>query len=219
MRRLVDRMRYRERGGYTLLEILIAMAILAVALSVLIGSQANSALMTERANRMAMAAMLVRSKMIDIEGELLSDGFSDMTEEMSGDFDDEGFDDIDWEALIEVVEIPEEAAPALAGEVNSQLFGDGESGGALSGSSAVSQWLPMILAELPNFINEMATRARRVTLTVSWDEGRHTQTLTAQYYVVNLREGGAEVDLEPVGGAPPGLQNLQPLPSQPTLQR
>jgi len=216
---LVRRMRTRRRGGYTLLEILIAMAILAVALSVLIGSQANSALMTERANRMALAAMLVRSKMIDIEGELLADGFSDMTEEMSGDFRDEGFDDIDWEAVIEVVEIPEEAAPALAGEVNAQLFGDGDGGGALSGSSAVSQWLPMILAELPNFINEMATRARRVTLTVSWDEGRHTQTLTAQYYVANLREGGAEVDLEPVGGEPMNLQNLQNLQTQPVLQQ
>ncbi len=190
-------------AAYTLVEVLIAMSILAVALSVLIGTQANSARMTERANHMALAALLVRSKAFDIEGELMSDGFSDMDETMSGDFRDEGFDDMRWEALIEVIEIPPEAAPAFAAEINAQLFGDGAEGGSLSGSSAVSQWLPMILAEVPNFIIELAQRARRVTLTVDWDEGRGTQELTVQLYVVNLNPGGAE-------GAQPEMLQLDP---------
>ena len=67
------------RRGFTLLEVMIALAILAVSLTILIGTQANSVHMTERASRMSAAAMLARSQMIDIEHELLSDGFSDMT--------------------------------------------------------------------------------------------------------------------------------------------
>lgn len=195
------------RRGYTLMEVMIAMAILALSLSVLLGTQANSAMMTERANRMALAALLARSKMIDIEGELLNEGFSETSETIDGDFSDEGFDDMEFEALIEVIEITPDAQEAFVASVNSQLFGSGEAGGALSGSSSVSQWMPMILAEVPNFINEVARRARKVTLTISWPDGRDEMTLTVQQYVVNLRPGGSEVETEQVGGAPaiPGL--------------
>ena len=176
----------RSTAGYTLLEVLIAMSILAVSLAILIGSQANSAMMTERANRMALASMLVRSKMIDIEGELKVEGFQETNQDFSGDFGEEGFEEMEWEALVEVLEIPTEAAPAFGAQINSQLFGDGESQGALSGSDAVSQWLPMIMAEIPTFINDMCERARRITLTITWPEGDGEMSLTVEQYVVDL---------------------------------
>jgi general secretion pathway protein I len=102
------------RRGFTLLEVMIALAILAVSLTILIGTQANSVHMTERASRMSSAAMLARSQMIDIEHELLSEGFSDMTEEMRGDFRDDGFDGMEWNAVVEVVELPPEASERTA---------------------------------------------------------------------------------------------------------
>ena len=176
----------RSTAGYTLLEVLIAMSILAVSLAILIGSQANSAMMTERANRMALASMLVRSKMIDIEGELKVEGFQETNQDFSGDFGEEGFEEMEWEALVEVLEIPPEAAPAFGAQITSQLFGDGESQGALSGSDAVSQWLPMIMAEIPTFINDMCERARRITLTITWPEGDGEMSLTVEQYVVDL---------------------------------
>lgn len=174
------------RRGYTLVEVLVALAILAAGLTVLLGTQAQSAMLTERANRMAMAALLARSKMIDVEGELLSEGFQDTTQELSGDFGDEGADEMEWEAIVEVVEIPPEAAPEFAASISAQLFGGGDQQGALSGSTAVSQYLPMIVGMVPDLINQMAQRARRVTMTVSWPEGEGTDTLTVQYYVVDL---------------------------------
>jgi len=199
-------------AGYTLLEVMIAMSILAVGLAILLGSQANSALMTERANHMALAALLARSKMLDVEHEILSDGFSDMMETMRGDFRTEGFQDITWDAIIEVVEIPPEATGLFAEEINAQLFGEGGEQGVLSGSAAVSQWLPMLFAEIPNLINDMATRARFVTLTVTWPDGRHTMSLTVQQYVVNLRPGGTEVDVQTIGGPPVGAPGGRTVP-------
>lgn len=197
--------RSQNARGYTLMEVLLAMTILAISLSILLGTQANSALMTERANQMALAALMARSKMVDIEGELLADGFSEMEDRRDGDFRPEGFPDMEWEALIEVIEIPPEAAPEFAASINSQLFGEGGEMGALSGSAAVSQWMPMILAEVPNFINDMAKRARFVTLTVSWPDGNHRQTLTVQQYVINFAPGGAEGVLQTVDGSTPGV--------------
>ena len=216
--------------GYTLLEVLIAMSILAIALSILLGTQANSAHMTERANRMALASLLVRSKMIDLEGELRTEGFSDTTQELSGDFSDEGFDDMEWEAVIEVLEIPDAASGDFAAAVHTQLFGDGENQGSLTGSDAVSQWLPMIMAELPGIINQMCERARRITLEISWPEGNESMTLTVEQYVVNLNYGGAEgvnpIDVptsapgEGLGGMQGGqIQGVAPVQGQiPAMQ-
>ena len=171
--------------------------------AVLLGTQASSARMSERANRMALAALLARSKMIDLEGELMSEGFSDMTETANGDFRDEGADDMEWEALIEVIEITPDAEETFNAEVYTQLFGDGEAGGSLTGSSSVSSFLPMILAQVPEFINQVAQRARKITLVISWEEGEREMSLTVQQYVVNMRPGGAEVDLEPISGQVP----------------
>ena len=212
--------RVRARRGYTLLEVLIAMSILAIALSILLGTQANSAHMTERANRMALASLLVRSKMIDLEGELRTEGFSDTTQELSGDFSDEGFDDMEWEAVIEILEIPDAASGDFAAAVHTQLFGDGENQGSLTGSDAVSQWLPMIMAELPGIINQMCQRARRITLEISWPEGNENMTLTVEQYVVNLNYGGAEgvnpieVPTSAPGMGPGGMQGMQGGPMQ-----
>lgn len=181
--------------GYTLMEVLVALTILATGLTILLGTQASSARMSERANNMALAALLARSKMIDVEHELLSEGFSDMEETARGTFRDEGFDEIEWEALIEVIEITDDAQEEFNSTVYEQLFGDGEGGGSLSGSTAVSSFLPMLMAQIPPMINDMAERSRKVTLTVSWEEGRGDMTLTVQQFVVNLNPGGAEGEL------------------------
>lgn len=201
----------RSLRGYTLMEVLVALSILATGLTILLGTQASSARMSEQANQMALAALLARSKMIDIEYELVTDGFSEMTENASGDFRDEGFREIEWDATIEVIEITPDAQEDFNTTVYEQLFGDGESGGSLSGSTAVSSFLPMILAQIPPIINDMATRSRKVTLTISWPDGRGELTLTVQQYVVNLNPGGAE---GPQGEALPTLANpvVQPLP-------
>ncbi|MCB9506092.1 MAG: prepilin-type N-terminal cleavage/methylation domain-containing protein [Myxococcales bacterium] len=179
-------MRRRTEAGYSLLEVIIAMAILATSLTILLGAQAASARMSERANQMALAALLARSKMLDIEGELLRDGFSATSESGSGNFRDEGFDQMEWEAEIEVVEIDGNAQEQLNADVYGQLFGSGEEGGTISGSSAVSNMMPMIIGMVPGILNGMAQRMRKVTLVITWPDGEGELSLTVQQYVVNL---------------------------------
>ena len=200
------------------MEVLVALTILATGLTILLGTQASSARMSERANHMALAALLARSTMIDLEHQLVQDGFSEMTETATGDYRDSGFRDIEWEAVIEVIEITDDAQESFNSTVYEQLFGDGEGGGSLSGSTAVSSFLPMILAQVPPLINDMAQRSRKVTLTITWEEGASEMSLTVQQYVVNLAPGGAEggAMIEPgaAGLAPTlGGPQIQPLPS------
>ena len=172
--------------GYSLIEVLVALAILAMSLTVLLGAQAGSARMSERANQMAVAALLARSKMVDIEGELLTEGFSAVTESANGDFRDEGFEEMTWEADIEVIEVDGNAQEALNADIYTQLFGVGDEGGTISGSGAVSTMIPMIIGMVPGILNGMAERMRKVTLTIAWPDGKGELTLTVQQYVVNF---------------------------------
>jgi general secretion pathway protein I len=174
-------------SGYSLIEVLIALAILSSALTILMGTMANSSQQAVFATQLTQASLLARAKMTDLEYEIMSDGFSTSDRRLSGNFSAEGYPDIRWEALIEPVEIPAEAQEAFLGQINAQLFGGADAqAGALQGNVAFSSMLPMLMAQLPTMINQIGDKVRRVTLTVSFEFAGRTQPLEIMQYVVDL---------------------------------
>jgi len=187
------------RGGFSLLELMMAVFIMAVAATILLGTQSTSIRLTGYANNLSVVSMLARAKMQDIEYEILAEGFSEgFAQRMSGTFSDEGHRDIRWEAVIEAIEVSDDAANDFVVSINAQLYGEGEEGGSLSGNLAFSQFLPLMVSYLPTIINQLGQRIRRVTLIVEWDYLGKAQSLTFSQYVVSLTppEG------EPVGIVP-----------------
>lgn len=180
-----------QNQGFTLLEVLIALAILASALTILMGTMANSGQQAVFANELTTASMLARSKMIDIEYELLEEGFTETGQRYEGDFGDEGRPDITWEAVVNPVEIPETAKEQFLAQVNSQLFGE-QSQGALEGNAAFSAMLPMLIGQLPEMINTIGLKVRRVQLRVEFEYGGNKFPLEVVEYVAdpNVREFG-----------------------------
>ena len=83
----------RSAIGFSLLEVLIALAILGMSLGVLLQSQAQSLDATGRARDYNIASSLMRSKLVDIEAETLADGFVLGSTESEGDFAEDGFPD------------------------------------------------------------------------------------------------------------------------------
>ena len=67
-------MRAGGRKGFTLLEVMVAVAILAVALSAVFSAEAGSIRAAQRARKMGLATLLVRCKMGEIEEELAVKG-------------------------------------------------------------------------------------------------------------------------------------------------
>lgn len=193
--------RLRNEAGFTLLEVLIAFAILASALVVLMGTMANAGQQTVFANDLTVASQLARSKMIDIEYELMDDGFSDMNQTFRGDFRDEGYPDIAWEAQVLPVEIPESAKEEFLAQINSQLFG-GQSDGALQGNAAFSAMLPMLIGQLPEMINQIGKKVRRVNLVVEFPYNNTTYPLKLTQYVVEEQKSGFNIfdDAAPLEG-------------------
>jgi prepilin-type N-terminal cleavage/methylation domain-containing protein len=99
--------RRRSAGGFTLLEVMMALALLGLSLTVLIKSAAGSIFNAQQAHMMGIVTDLARAKMYDLEEKLIKDGFSD-TEQHEEDqaFEDEGWPSIHYSYKIEAVELP-----------------------------------------------------------------------------------------------------------------
>lgn len=86
--------RHLRRRGFTLLEVIIALAILAVGLTVLVSSQAQAVVMAAETDNIRVATLIAQEKMNEALLRVEADGFiegQDVEEE--GDFSDFGSED------------------------------------------------------------------------------------------------------------------------------
>ncbi len=97
-----------NRRGFTLLEVMVAVAILGLGLTVMLSSQAGLLASVRRVQHETFAANLMRCKMTELELELWQEGFSVLDEQDTGecceDEDEAGFF-CEWK--IEVIELPQ----------------------------------------------------------------------------------------------------------------
>ena len=114
------------RRGFTFLEVMVALAILAMSLTVLSGISANSFDASNYAKFLTVSTMLARSKMIDIEEELRKDGFGDDEKTFDGDFSDEGHPGIKWTAVCRPIEVElgELVGSLLGGDIDDESLPD-----------------------------------------------------------------------------------------------
>jgi general secretion pathway protein I len=173
----------RRQRGFTLLEIMISLAILGGALITLLSLSSSDIRASHKAKLVTIATGLARAKMLDLEEELYRTGFQETAEEMEGEFDDVGQPKFSWHATIEKVQLPaaqqlegtEGAAappPAPGDEKNEEdLLGlaGGSSSGAL-GASMVQLYFPLIRPVLEAAI-------RKITLEVRWKIGKDQEVL------------------------------------------
>lgn len=98
-----------SEAGFTLVEIMIALAILAIGLLSLYTAQGNSLRASGQAERMQVAAMLARQvmteKVLQIEKDMEKGSFPEDKEEETGEFD-APFEEYRWEYAVRKVEIP-----------------------------------------------------------------------------------------------------------------
>ncbi len=81
-----------RRAGFTLLEVVVAIGILAVSLLVLVDSQATAVLMTSETEKILTGTGLAQEKMAEAMLRLEREGFRESDLEEEGDFDDYGAD-------------------------------------------------------------------------------------------------------------------------------
>jgi len=154
-------LRAKFRRGFTLLEVMVAVAILAISMTTLLTFSGNTMIKSGRAERLVVATMLARQRMAEIEIELYEDAKkNEFPDEKSqqGKFD-EPFDDYEWTMEVRKVELP---APAMGEEGSIQA---------------------MVGRQLTK---EIAKTVRELKLTVMWEEMGEEQTLDVVTHIVKL---------------------------------
>jgi len=156
-------MSFRRRRvlGFSLLEVMVAVAILAVSLTVLLTFSGSTLLKSGRAEKLLIATMLARQKMTDIEIELEKQKKKrEFPDERSEDDDfDEPFEDYKWKMDIRRIELP---APPIGEEGSMQQ---------------------MIGKQLTKQISQTV---RELKLTVMWEEGGEEQSVEVVTHIVKL---------------------------------
>jgi prepilin-type N-terminal cleavage/methylation domain-containing protein len=160
------------QGGFTLLEVIIAVAILTLSLGAILSLQSNGIEATIQTKRLNQIAMLARSKMTEIEADLEGKAFSEAKTEQSGQFA-APFQQFGWKAEIKEIEFPNLS-------FNSGKKDEKESQGGQS------EMLEMMTKAVTKFLSKSL---REVSVSITWKEGNSTakeQKFTVATYWVDL---------------------------------
>jgi general secretion pathway protein I len=216
--------RSRSRG-FTLLEVMISLAILAVALVAISDLNGGAVAMHAYSRRATEASLLLKGKMLDLEDDLQKNGFSDFNDEKHGDFSEDGSPDYAWSAEILKPDVQLDPAQLLnllgagqgkgqgtaniAGAAQSLAASMGGAQNALQGLSggAGAQLLAspmggMFQNQMTTFIETLKKSVREIRLSVSWQDGKERRDVAASQIVVILPES--------VGKTPAAQNPTQP---------
>jgi len=217
-----------SKSGFTLLEVLMAIAILGLGLTVLLGAQTGLFANAKRAERLSLATNIARCRMSELELDLLQKGYPLIDQESEGDCcmdeSDESFR-CSWK--IQRVELPETSG--LEGEADGGSV-DSESTGALGALIDIQEKGPAALGEgaditalaenlgsastgadglvsmvmgfvYPSLKPMLEASIRKIVVTVSWKEGVKERSLVVTQFVTDPRQG----ELDPNAAA--GLED------------
>lgn len=190
------------KKGFTLLEVMMAMAILAVSLSALIGHQSVAIQMSDYSNKSSQASFLAESKLLDVEDKMLRDSIDVFDNCEQGDFRSEGFKKFDWKACAYKLEMQDGAAEALTERFLAMLGGIGgalpgnDSGSSLSSNDRLAGQIGQAVGILPTIITQLEDKLRKVRVEVSWSDQTGEHVLLLERFVTSL-------GMPPAGTPPP----------------
>ncbi|HMU39583.1 MAG TPA: prepilin-type N-terminal cleavage/methylation domain-containing protein [Pseudomonadota bacterium] len=167
----------RTDAGFTLLEVMIAMAILSMALVSLYLATGRAIRVSRHARSMTQATFLCRQKMSEIQNEFVTEGFKDDAgqKEERGEFQDPGFQTFRYETVIEKIRLPatdQMQAAATKLLQDKQTAAGGQKGAtSTTSSSAGTGGLGGSMSGFLGPVKEMLEQGiRKVTVRVKWDE-------------------------------------------------
>jgi general secretion pathway protein I len=203
----------RLRRGFTLLEVMVALAVLALSLTAVSDVVGGALRNHVRARQLEVATMLARGRLAEAEAKFEEDGFRDSDQTEAGTFEDEGHPEVTWklEANKPQVELgPDAVLKALTGfdggvagllglDPKGLGKGSGGTGGAsggpttsMAGSPMAGMAVAMIQQQLTGLGEKLKSGVREVRLTVGWKDGKATESFTLVTHMVVLTPGSVK---------------------------
>lgn len=237
--------RRKSLRAFTLLEVLVAISILGLGLTVILSSQAGLFSSASRGEHLTEAGNLLRCKMSEIELECAQNGFqlTDQNDEGACCDDESAGYRCSWKVeRVELPPLPEStlgASDVGSGEDPASLgplgalasiqatqgasLGDSPTPGSVMeqlGSTGASGMEGMVMGLVyPSLKPMLEASIRRVTVKVAWKEGGRERELSATQFLTRPQEGalGTAEQLGLDGAVPsvPGVSGLPAAPSPP----
>lgn len=171
---MTARARRRAAAGFTLLEVLIAMAIMTVMFASILSVQSGSINAANRARTMNTVAMLARRKVTETELAVQNKQFDEVKEEEEGAFD-APFADYRWKSEVKKLEFPQlRLGVAAPGQ------DDPAGGGGSTGQTDVQEIIAKALAKY------LTESVRELRVTILWKVEKVDRTFTVTSYWVDL---------------------------------
>jgi general secretion pathway protein I len=215
--------RARIASGFTLLEVIVALAILGMSMMAIFNINSEAIYAHVYAKKLTVATLLARSKMTDIEQELFDKGFQVDDDDQGGDFSEEGWPSFKWRAKIIAPKTnglsPDQLLGAIFGIPMGGGKGDASGIGALAGMFGAGQTPPggsstsapipgmggsnpansilsamgpasgLIQTQFQGLVDQLTKAVREVHLTVTWKEGKLTESFDIVTHIVSLGPG------------------------------
>jgi general secretion pathway protein I len=201
--------------GFTLLEVLVAIAILGLGLTIVLSAQTGVFWSYSRARHLSQAPGLLRCKMAEIELDLLKLGFSLTEQTDSGECcEDQAAPGYTCDWKVQKVLLPELPVGGTAdgdGGVSGGLGALGslatlqQNGGTglgenpqvsdltemMGAGASMDGIAPMVMGFVyPDLKPMLEASIRKITVTVRWKEGESDRDLSVTQYVTSPQQGG-----------------------------
>jgi general secretion pathway protein I len=204
--------RVRTGRGFTLLEVMVALAILAASLMAVADLSGNALRNYVYSRDLSVATLLARGKMAELEEKYEDAGFTDFDQTEDGTFADQGEPAMRWK-----LELRKPSSDLTAEKILGAFLGGGDGdtgtqemvGKLLGGSSAASGGGPkggpssgapggllggVLQGQIKAFTEELKKGVRQVSLRVTWKDGKTENGFDVSTYWVVLNPkapGGA----------------------------
>ncbi|MBH1988571.1 MAG: prepilin-type N-terminal cleavage/methylation domain-containing protein [Myxococcaceae bacterium] len=169
-------------SGFSLLEVMIAMAIMGMALLYLFDAQARSMKLAAKGRSLNIATQLARKQLIDCKYDLLKKGFAIGDYENSGTFEGEGYRDFRWECHGLRFNMPPPSPEAINKAMKAQVNPESNQGNPMAGLDLNANMLAPFFGLISNTLGDSI---RELVLIVRWQEQGVAEDLKIVTHVVD----------------------------------
>ncbi len=165
--------------GFTLLEVIIAMAIMVIAFAAILAVEGGAINASARAKQLNVVAMLAKNQMIDTEYLIEGKTFDEVEKEKEGTFESP-YQDFRWKRTVKELQFPK-----ILGGLGKPGGSESKENGAGSSSSGGgdTEMADMITKMITSFFSKAL---REVTVTVFWKRGKGEQSYALTTFWVDL---------------------------------
>jgi general secretion pathway protein I len=204
-----------RRPGFTLLEVIVALAILGMSMMAIFNINSEAVYAHVYAKKLTVATLLARGKMTDLEQEMYDKGFQVDDQDEGGDFSEEGWPSFKWRAKIIAPKANGLSPDQLIGAIfglptggKSDPSGIGSLAAMFGGNkppaggppapmgdpssliaSAMGPAGGLVTGQFQGLVDQLTKAVREVHLTVTWKEGKMTESFDIVTHIVSLGPG------------------------------